>query len=66
MTVSNKLEKRFLERIKGRQIEYATESLQKPVDQTAFGFGQVSGVYQGLLLAEQLFKEVIGEEDDRT
>ena len=62
---SIKLEQRFLERLKGKQIEYATESLRQPSDRTEFGFGQVSGTYQGLLLAEQLFSDVIGEDNDR-
>ncbi len=66
MAVSNKLEQRFLERVKAKQVEYATATLQKPPDKTEFGFGHVCGTYAGLLLAEQLFQEVIGEEDDRT
>ena len=59
------IEKRFLERLKGHMRDFADESLRTPADRTDFGFGQVCGTYQGLLLAEQLFKEVIGEEDDQ-
>lgn len=62
----NQFEARFLDRLKSKQIEYATETLRVPKNRTEFGFGEASGVYQGLLLAEQLFEEVIGEDRDRT
>ncbi len=64
--MASTIEKRFLESIKIMQTEYAREALQKPKDKTEFGFGQASGFYQGLLRAEQLFKEVIGEEIDES
>ena len=57
-------EQRFLERLKEQQRDYATATLQHPPDKSEFGYGEASGTYHGLLIAEQLFKEVIGEEDD--
>jgi hypothetical protein len=39
--------------------------LATPKDKSAFGYGEASGVYQGLCRAEQLFEEVVGEEEDR-
>ena len=59
------IEKTFLERIKVEQAQYSDAALTKPADKTEFGFGQACGLYQGLLRAEQLFKEVVGEEDDK-
>lgn len=59
------IEKRFLQRLKNKQFEYADSVLRTPKQKTEFGFGEVCGVYQGLLLAERLFNEVIGEENDQ-
>jgi hypothetical protein len=56
----------FLDRLKKRQMEQAIASLKTPTDRTEFGYGQASGVYQGLVIAEQLFEEALGEEHDRT
>jgi hypothetical protein len=64
--VATQIEKQFLERIKGMQTQYSREGLTKPKDKSEFGFGETCGTYQGLILAEQLFLEVVGEEDDRT
>jgi len=58
--------KEFLGRIKRLKVEYAQGALLSPPEKTEFGFGQVCGVYEGLTRAEQLFKEVIGEDEDRT
>lgn len=55
----------FLERIKDKQAG-CLELLARPKDKSAFGYGEASGILQGLNRAEQLFLEVIGEEDDRT
>lgn len=56
---------RFLERLKREQAG-CIDFLTTPKDKTAFGYGEASGVLQGLRRAEQLFEEVIGEEEDRT
>jgi len=55
----------FIERLKRKQLE-CLHLLATPKDKTAFGYGEASGILQGLYRAEQLFEEVIGEEDDRT
>jgi hypothetical protein len=57
--------KKFLQRLKDEQTE-CIALLATPKDKTAFGYGQASGIFLGLHRAEQLFEEVIGEEDDRT
>lgn len=57
--------KKFLQRLKEEQTG-CIALLATPRDKTAFGYGQASGIFQGLYRAEQLFEEVIGEEDDRT
>jgi len=51
----------YLRKLKGMQAEYADASLRQPNDKTAFGYGQASGKYQGLLLAEQLLTQTIEE-----
>lgn len=58
------IEKIFLERLHKAKAEFAQAVLQHPKDKTEFGFGEASGKYKGLLLAEQLFNQVIGEEED--
>ena len=57
--------RRFLEVIKKEQTE-CIALLATPMDKTAFGYGQASGRFLGLHRAEQLFTEVIGDEEDRT
>ena len=56
---------RFLERLKEEQAGCIV-FLRTPKDKTAFGYGEASGILQGLHRAEQLFEEAIGEEEDRT
>ena len=56
----------YLERLKSAKAEYAHNVLRSPPKETEYGFGQVCGVYEGFLRAEQLLEDVIGEEDDRT
>lgn len=63
--MSSSIEKNYLKALKDLQAQYAHEVLQSPKIASEFGYGQVSGNYQGLLLAEQLFKETIGEENER-
>ena len=58
--------KRFLSRLKEEQTEFPSATLLHPKNPTEFGFGEASGILKGLIRAEQLFEEVIGEEDDRT
>jgi len=59
------LEKRFLQRLKDMQVEHSRDALQVPQDKSTFGYGKAHGFFLGLLHAEQMFEEVIGEEDDR-
>lgn len=59
------VEQIFLERIKRKQSE-CIRLLRTPKDKSAFGYGEASGILQGLELAEQLFETVVGEEDDGT
>lgn len=51
----------YLRKLKGMQTEYADAALRRPKDKTEFGYGEASGQYQGLLLAEQLLTNVIEE-----
>lgn len=60
-----KIEQIFLERLKREQAG-CLNLLARPKDKSEFGYGEASGLLQGLNRAEQLFTEVIGEEDDRT
>ena len=58
--------KRFLFALKEEQSKHAINSLTRPPDKTEFGFGHACGIHVGLIRAEQLFAEVIGEEEDGT
>jgi hypothetical protein len=58
--------KRFLAALKEEQGKHAINSLTRPPDKTEFGFGHACGIHVGLIRAEQLFEEVIGEEEDGT
>ena len=65
MAAEEPILKKFLQRLKEEQ-EGCIALLKTPRDKTAFGYGQASGILEGLSRAEQLFEEVTGEEDDRT
>ena len=56
---------KFLQRLKEEQSG-CIALLATPKNKSEFGYGEASGIYQGLCRAEQLFEEVVGEEDDRT
>lgn len=58
--------KRFLAALKEEQSKHAINSLMRPPNKTEFGFGHVCGIHVGLVRAEQLFAEVIGEDEDGT
>ena len=65
MPPDTSIEKRFLTRLKEEQNQ-CIDLLATPNDPTAFGYGKASGIIYGLRLAERVFEEVIGEEEDRT
>ncbi len=58
--------KQFLKALKEEQSKHAIDSLTRPPDKSEFGFGHVCGIHVGLIRAEQLFEEVIGEVEDET
>ncbi len=60
-----RIEQTFIRRLKEEQTQ-CIDLLKTPRDKSAFGYGEASGILQGLSRAEQLFEEVIGEEDDGT
>jgi hypothetical protein len=64
MSAENVILQKYLQRLKEKQVE-CISLLATPKDKSAFGYGEASGVYQGLCRAEQLFEEVVGEEEDR-
>ena len=64
--MDRKLEQRFLNRILEYKNRFANEAIVNPKDKTEFGFGEICGTQRGLILAEQLFLNVIGEDDDGT
>jgi len=53
--------KRYVEKLKGMQTEFASAALIKPRGKEAFDYGHACGKYEGLLLAEQLLNNVIEE-----
>lgn len=60
------IENIFLAKLHEAKVRHSSEALERPKDKTEFGYGQASGVYHGLLLAEQLFNNAIGEEEDES
>lgn len=65
MSTETVILQKFLQRLKEEQAG-CIGLLATPNDKSAFGYGQASGIYQGLCRAERLFEEVVGEEEDRT
>ena len=63
--VDTLLTQRFLQALKEEQTG-CLALLRTPKNPTSFGYGEASGILQGLYLAEQLFEGIIGEEEDRT
>ena len=64
MSAEDTVLRKFLQRLKEEQAG-CIALLATPKDKSAFGYGEASGTYHGLCRAEQLFEEVVGEEDDR-
>lgn len=64
MSAENVILQKFLQRLKEEQTN-CIALLATPKDKSAFGYGEASGLYQGLCRAEQLFEEVVGEAEDR-
>ena len=55
----------FIERLKREQMG-CLQLLETPKDKSEFGYGEACGTLAGLRRAEQLFTEMLEEEDDRT
>lgn len=51
----------YLNRLKELRTKFADASLRQPNNKTEFGYGEACGEYKGLLRAEQLLEQVIGE-----
>lgn len=64
MSAEDTVLRKYLQRLKEEQAA-CIALLATPKDKSAFGYGEASGTYQGLCRAEQLFEEVVGEEEDR-
>ena len=64
MSAENMILQKFLQRLKEEQTD-CIALLATPKDKSEFGYGEACGLYQGLCRAEQLFEDVVGEEDDR-
>lgn len=65
MSIETPILQKLLQRLKEEQLD-CLALLATPKDKTAFGYGEASGLYNGLCRAERLFEEVVGEEEDRT
>jgi len=65
MPAENVILKKYLQRLKEEQAG-CIALLGTPKKPTEFGYGEASGIYQGLCRAEQLFLEVVGEDEDET
>ena len=65
MPGENVILQKYLQRLKEEQAG-CIALLATPKNKTEFGYGEASGIYQGLRRAEQLFEEVVGEDEDGT
>ncbi len=65
MPAENVILKKYLQRLKEEQAGCIV-LLATPKDKSAFGYGEAAGTYHGLCRAEQLFDEVVGEDEDGT
>lgn len=54
---------KLLSRLKERQPAFAIEALTQVSQRDAFEFGRMTGILQGLKMAETLLEEVLEEED---
>lgn len=54
---------KFLSRLKERQPQFAVEALSNAGQRDAFEFGRMSGVLQGLKMAESILEDILGEAD---
>lgn len=64
MSAENVILQKLMQRLKEEQTD-CIALLATPKDKSAFGYGEACGIYQGLCRAEQLFEEVVGEDEDR-
>ena len=65
MSIETPILQKLLQRLKEEQTN-CLALLATPKDKTAFGYGEASGLYNGLCRAERLFEEVVGEAEDET
>ena len=65
MSIETPILQKLLQRLKEEQTN-CLALLATPKDKSAFGYGEASGLYNGLCRAERLFEEVIGEAEDET
>ena len=64
MSAENVILQKLMQRLKEEQAD-CIALLATPKDKSEFGYGEACGIYQGLCRAEQLFEEVVGEDEDR-
>ena len=53
---------RVIDKIKVQQQKVAVDALKKPKGQTAFDYGQASGLYHGMEMALQIIFNDLNEE----
>lgn len=57
---------RLLEKIAVTKIAHADSALKCPPEKTEYGYGRVSGIYQGLCQVEQMMNDILKEDDNVT
>lgn len=65
MSIETPILQKLLQRLKEEQTD-CLALLATPKDKSEFGYGEASGLYNGLRRAERLFEEVVGEAEDET
>lgn len=54
---------KFIDRLQKRKVQEAVEGLTRPQSKDSFELGRLSGIQQGLAIAETLIEEVLNEDE---
>lgn len=53
----------FISRLREEKVKAAVEGLARPQQRDAFELGRLSGIQQGLTLADKILQEVLNEDE---
>lgn len=56
----------ILTALKAKQAEWAQAAIAAPTDKTEYGYGHAAGVYSGLVMAEQVYLDLLRDRDQKS